>query len=801
MNNLDILKNHLKTAVRISLRSWGYSALNILGLATAFSCFAIIMLYISDEISYDRFHEKSDMIFRVVKQHDGTDINHAKVPSALAPMIDSNTPQVNRVTRILQWNQGQLEYGKKVIQNTKNLYVDSSFLKIFTFPFMKGNAESALRDPSSIVLTSRMASKFFEETDAMGQILTFRNQNMTRDYKVTGVIEDIPSQSHFSFDFLLSENSFPHITRARTSWDDNELNAHTYIELRPDSNVEEVEENIQELVDAHKPENTYSYELQAMAGLDGIHLTSHRSGELQENGDIFHIQIMVFLALFIVLIASINYVNLSTARSTVRSKEIGIKKVIGASKWALVSQFFIEALLISFIAGIISIGLTEIGLPFFNSIVDKQLSLFTLSSLSIWMIISLVVLVVAFPAGAYPAFYLSRSKSILALKKIRVFSGSDFWMQRVLVVTQFSLAIVLLIGTLVVQAQLNHIHSKDLGFDKDQVMIISNGWQLPKRDTNFTFRGEVEGLAGVTAVGAGEIIGTKENDGSFHSVRNKMTDQLIDIKNIEGDQNLINAYGLELIEGTTLSPVASMKDFKIVLNQTAVHQLGLEKPVVGQEIEFIRGDQTFNIPICGVIKDFHLSSLHSKIQPIYLSWNPEALNIAIKLRKGQISESIAQIEEVWDKHTLAGPMDFYFLDEAVDRQYKSEANFQILFSTLTWLSLFIACMGLFGLAAFNVGKRTKEIGIKKVLGASTFKLLYSLNKEYVGTVLIANLAAWPIAYIVTKSWLKDFAYQIDIGLSVFLVSGLVALVLAVLTVSFHTYRTAASNPLEALRDE
>lgn len=796
-----MINNNFKIAFSSLLAQKWTAIINIFGLAMGMTCFIVIMLYVKHELSYDKFHTDSDRIYRIVKDVDNKSISHSRVPPALLPTILNEVPEVESGVRLFQWNSGQLSYKDKVIHETSNLYVENSFFEVFSFPFISGDFTRALTDPMSIVLTNSMAKKLFGDDKAIGKTISFKNQNRRKKYLVTGVIQDIPSQSHFKFDFLLPSKALPYIKRANSSWDDTEINAHTYIKAKQGTSSTSIAEKIQDIVKVNKTKNTYTYSTQKLSGLNGIHLTSHRSGELQANSNKLYIKVLLIIAFFVILIAGINYVNLATAKSATRAKEVGVKKVFGAKRVVLISQFLTESLLIATLAGGVAICITGILLPYFNSVVNKDLSLFSYTNISIWFLSIGVIVILGILAGLYPAFYLSSLKPVLVLKKNQKNSKSSFGIRRALVVAQFSLATILIVGLIIIQKQLNYVQSVNLGINKEQVIIISNGWQLPKRDKSFIFRNELKKLSGVLEVGSGKAIGAVSENGSFHKFRSKASDKIIEIKNVEGDQGFINVFGIKLIEGSNLSPIRSLKDFKLILNETAVKQLNLKAPIVGQKIEYIRGDQSYQVPISGVMKDFHLSSLHTEIHPIYLSWRAEALTIAVKLNNNNIQESLKQIEEVWDKHTSNAPMDFYFLDKSIDDQYKSEQNFRTIFSSMTALGLLLACLGLFGLVAYSAEQRSKEISIRKVLGAPVTSLLALLTREFSLLILISIMISWPIAYYVMKKWLENFAYKIDIEFGTFLMSVFFIMTISILTTGYQIFKASLTNPIKSLRTE
>ena len=789
---LTMFKNYLTVDLRTLRKQKGYAFINIGGLAVGLACFTIILLYVHDELSYDQFHIDADRIHRVAHDQVGAGFNRRIIaaPGALKNAMLREIPEIEQATHLYlsYWGDALLSNEKYTYYDNRLLYVDDSFLDVFSFHFIHGDAQSAFADPASVVLTESVAERFFGNEDALGQTLTF-NQN--KPLRVTGIIEEVPAQSHLQFDFLTST-----VTANRPEWENSwgQGHMHTYIKVKPQASLPEVETKIQRLIDTYHRDYMEAMHVQEtyfaepLAGINGIHLSLP--------GNKLYIQVLMLVAFFILFIAGINYVNLATARSARRAKEIGLRKVVGALRKSLIYQFLAESILIALVSGCLAVGLTEGALPFFNNLMQKELSLLAAESQPVWGFMAASIVVFGITAGLYPAFYLSAFTPISILKKQRVSKRTTLGLRKILVVTQFALSTFLIVGVLVVQQQMTYVQSTDLGFDKDQMIVIKNFNHTPNRDRNYTVRNALEALPGVLKVGGSveNILGLRGS--ATGSMRlNSQSTPVASLAQIVGGDYL-DVFGLEFIEGQNFSPGPAADYTKVILNETAVRQLGIEGSAVGLKIG-ANAEQT----VIGVVKDFHAASLHHEILPYAFLYSPDALQAIVKLSGGHIRETLSQIEATWKTFVPDIPLDFYFLDEAIDQQYRAEQNFNTLFSAMTGLILMIACLGLFALATFTAEQRTREIGIRKVLGASVTNVVTLLSKDFVKLVVLATIIAWPLAYVAMNAWLNNFAYRIDVGLWPFVLAGVLALVIAMLTVSYQAFRAATVNPVKTLRYE
>lgn len=793
-----IYTHYLKVALRRAAREKVYSAISLFGLVVGLASFIVIMIHVYHELSYDRFHPDADRIYRVVYEQTGEGYVRQRVatPGALRDAMLTEIPQIEAATHFLPsyWGKALLANERYTYYDSQLFYVDPSFLDLFPFPFLLGDAQSALADPASVVLTQSVATRFFGDEDPLGQTLRFRHGIALT---VTGVIEDVPAESHLQFDFL---TSIAAANRAHweTSWGEGQI--HTYFKVRSGADLADVEARIQQLIDTHHRDYMdqkgawETFSAQPLTGLNGIYLSLP--------GNSLYVRVLLSVAFMVLVIAGINYVNLATARSATRAKEIGVRKVVGARRKSLIQQFLVESMLAVLVAGVVAAGLAEAALPVFNDLMQKDLSLFAVSSQPVWGLIAVSVGVLGISAGLYPALYLSAFRPVSVLKK-RGGSRSVMGLRRGLVVTQFALSAFLVVGVVVVREQMAYVQTTRLGFEKDQMIVIENFSKTPNRDRDYTVRRAIEAIPGVICIG-----GTIEN---IVGLRGKATgsmrldahsEPVASLAHIVSEDYL-EVLGLEFIEGgnftrTTFSDLSKViLDFsKVILNETAVKRLGIKGSAVGRRIGKNQ-DRT----VIGVVKDFHAGSLHHDILPYAFFYSPDARHAVVKVAAADVEGTLSRIQETWKTFVPSVPMAFYFLDEAIDRQYRAERNFSLLFSLMTSLALVTAGLGLFGLVAYTAEQRRREIGIRKTLGASVSNVVSLLYGDFLRLVALANIIAWPAAYYAMCQWLDSFAYRIDIGIATFLLAGLAASLIPVLTVSYQATKAATTNPVDSLRYE
>jgi len=810
-----MISNYIKIAFRNLIRFKAYSAINITGLAIGMACCILILLYVYDEMSYDRFNKNSDRIYRIVVD-GGLGENSFKAAVTAPPLRNAllqDYPEVEAVTRIRNFGFPVLRYEDKVFSEEKFYWVDSTFFDVFTLNFIKGDPKTALTQPLSVVLTQKMAKKYFGNENPMGKIFNMDNR---RDYKVTGVVKEFPENSHFHFDFLGSMSSYDFVDQQ--GWLNNSF--YTYLLLRKDFPAEQFEAKLPALVQKYvypvierflnvpmaelkKRGAKYQYVLQP---LTDIHLYSNYDVELEPNGDISYVYIFSLIALGILLIACINFTNLATARSTNRLKEIGVRKTLGSSRQQLIKQFLTESILMTFIAVIISLIIIEIALPSFSDLVGKQLSINYLESVFSVPLLILFILLVGTIAGAYPALYLSSFNPVRVLKKETGNSGRNPWLRNSLVVVQFAVSIFLFIGTIIIYSQLDYISNKKLGFNKDQVVVVKKTDDIAiKRPHNIeSFVNDLKSIPGVIdASNSTQIFG--ENFGNTpYKMYGTNDNHIMNI--MFADYDFASVYGIQMAQGRFYSREYGTDTTAIVINETAARDFGIADDPIGKQIVHAHAnDEEADVyNVIGIMKDFNYQSLHQKIQPMIIHlFNSQGFgrNVSVKLSPNNMKKELSEINDVWHKYAGNQAFEYVFFDEDFAKAYAAEKRTGVIVSVFSILAIFIACLGLFGLAAFTTEQRTKEVGIRKILGASVPGIVVLLLKDFAKWVLISNIIAWPIAYLALNKWLEDFAYRVDVSVWAFIIASVIAILIAIFTVSYQSIKAAIANPVKSLRYE
>jgi putative ABC transport system permease protein len=807
-----MIKNYLRVALR-NLRNYkAYTFINIVGLSVGIACCIAIMLFVRDELSYDKYNKHADQICRpgFSAMFYGRDIKSAMSPAPLGPTIYHDFPEVVAYARLHYEGSSVIRYQSKTFVEQKFLWADSTLFDVFTLPFVAGSPKTALTQPNTVVITESTARKYFGSDNPIGKIL---NRDKATDYMVTGVIKDVPQNSHFHPDFIGS------LTTERDSRNPNWMNNnyYTYFLLKEGTDLVDFKRKLDQEFVAHagpqlKAVTGVSIEQFLSAGnkvglevqpLTSIHLNSHRDYELEQNGSIYSVYVFSAIAIAILLIACINFVNLSTARSQKRAKEVGIRKTLGSQRSHLVWQFIAESILMSGAAVILAVGIVEVLLPFFNDTADKKLSLdlFT-NPLAIPSLVGLAI-VVGLVAGSYPAFYLSSFRPIDVLKSERRKGGRESFLRNGLVVFQFAISIALFIGTLVIYNQLRYVQTRDLGFDKEESVVIYRADDLSGRIQSFENElKENKDIVSVTNSSA--IPGNQYSDSGFW-LEGTGVDKLVDLRTMRCDFDFAKTYKLELAEGRFFSKEHPSDTDAVVVNQEVERAFGV-KNIVGKYIVLpgeTRADQR-RFEVVGVLKDFNYHSLHEAIRPLVLRL-PETGDVGsfvtVRLAPGNHLNTVSFIEGVWKKYAGNEEFNFNFLDDSLQKLYEADQRTSKIAGIFSVLAIFIACLGLLGLAAFITEQRTKEIGIRKVLGASVPEVIGLLSAQFAKWVLIANVVAWPLAYYVMRNWLQNFAYRTDMNLWIFVGSGILALVIALATVSTHAIKAATANPIESLHYE
>ncbi|MFC2166609.1 ABC transporter permease [Acidobacteriota bacterium] len=806
-----MFKNYIKTAFRNLKRYKGYSFINLMGLAIGISCCIIIMIYVQDEFSYDRYTEDYDQIYRItlnVQAPDRAEIQTARTPPPWAPSLAEDYPEVESYVRfktpMVSWLVSREENNQKF--HEKGFYfADETVFDFFGFEMVKGDPKTALIDPRTIVLTESSAEKYFRNEDPMGKVLRLDN---AYDFQITGVIKDIPKNSHFSFDILASFSTLSVIPIyggvEYSSWR-NGLgpDLYTYIRLTEGVLPSSLEDKIPEFLQNHIGNILNQLNLQftpRLQPLSEIHLRSNLDAEIRANSDIRYIYIFSAIAIFILLIACINFMNLSTARSASRAQEVGMRKVIGAERKQLIVQFLGETLLLALLALLLSIILIFLLLPLFNSISGKSLEP---TFWNPWIILGLagITAFVGLVSGSYPALFLSSFQPAAVFRGALKAGKTNVRLRKFLVIFQFTISIIFIIGTGIVSSQLRFIKNKHLGFDKEQVVVLPMG-DPQARQIYLTFKERalqnpnILSVSGTLSVPGG-LIGAL-----LMLPENAQPGEEVTMEHFMVDHDFVDAMGLELHEGRTFSleyPTDTMEAF--ILNEAAVKHLGWEGSVLDKRIVL----QNFKDGrVIGVVKDFHAKSLHQRIEPliIHIAPDPDAfLQLVVKIAPFEYDRTITALEEAWSEIYPRDPFVYSFLDDDFDSLYRQEKQRGKVFLVFSVLAIFIACLGLFGLASFTAEQRTKEIGIRKVLGASVGSIVQLLSNDFLKLVLLGNLVAWPVAYYVMHNWLGNFAYRVPINLGLFFIAGLLALFIALTTVSFQAVKAALTNPADSIRTE
>jgi len=798
-----MFKNYFKIAIRNLMRYKAYSFINISGLALGITCCLLILLYVQDELSYDRYHENSDRIYRVISEssHKGRTSRQFATPSIVGPILKREFPEVEQTVRLYPaWRPVIMGHSDRLFQEKRFYYADSTIFDVFSLQFILGEPKTALVRPNTIVLTKSISQKYFGDDNPLGKTLTRDN---ARNFEVTGIIEDISENSHFHFDFLASYASL------EANWAKNEVwdtaNFLTYLLLHDGHALSAIQSKIPALVQRELGEqlNVRGETLQIhFEPLTEIHLHSGLSIPGETNGNITTVYAFVAIALLLLLIACINYMNLTTARSARRAREVGVRKVLGAFRGQLSRQFFGESVFTTLFALVLAVFLLEVFLPVFNYLSGKQLVITYFDNPFILIILLGTGVLVSVLAGSYPALFLSAFQPILALKSTPSEKTHKFAFRNKLVVFQFVISIVLIVATLVVKNQLEYVRNKKLGFDKEQIVV------LPIRDQALQQSYPIlktELLQNPDILNAAATDGYPSNQQAGYSAAAEglQENEYPLSAGMIVDPDVIETLGLELIAGKGF-PESYIPEhgYFYVINEVLMNRLGWRaEEAVGKWINLESGRKG---TVVGVAKDFHFTSLHSQIQPLAMFTSPKSGDydyLLVKINSRDFRKTLGFIEQKWQAIAPHRPFEFAFLDQEFDALYRSEERVGQLFFVFAGLAIAIACLGLFGLASFTAEQRTKEIGIRKVLGASIPEILLLLSKEFTRLVAIAFVVALPFAYISMNSWLQNFAYRIDIGALTFIFAGVVTIAIALMTVSYQAIKAALANPVEALRYE
>jgi putative ABC transport system permease protein len=807
-----MIKNYIKTAFRTLTKNKGFTAINVLGLALGLATCLLIVFYVFDELGYDRYNVNANRIYRVDEaiRFGGTTNSFAVAPPPLAESMKTDFPEIEQVTRFRTRGGNQVKKGNLNIQENNMVYADSTLFKVFTLPMISGDPASALKEPHSLVINERTALKYFNTTNAVGRMMTFNDTSL---YKVTGVIKNIPKQSHFDFDFLISMSTLPQ--SRDNAWFSSNFN--TYILLRPGADYKALNAKMPNFFRVHAGPQLQSiihvtYEQFLKGGnyfrfnftpLPDIHLHSNMIAELGANGNIQYVYIFSAIAIFILLIACVNFMNLSTARSANRAREVGVRKVLGSPRKYLIFQFLTESVIVTLVSAVIAVVAAWLLLPVFNQISNKELAV-TPQIIS-WLlpVLFIIIIIIGGLAGSYPAFFLSAFQPIDVLKgKISAgFKGG--FLRSFLVVFQFSISIFLIIGTLIIYNQLKYIQNKDLGYNRDHVLCIWDVYTLG--DKAKSFKHEVNQIAGVQSSTLTSALPTSNYGNTSTIFKDPVVDQKRSLMTQEWnvDEDYIPTLGIKIKDGRNFLSQMKTDSDALVINETAARMLQFKNPL--NQLVYVPQDQNAKIlkpyHIIGVVKDFNFQSLRDNVTPLVFYYSEDRGALSVRINSANIPALLDLMKAKWHNFSPNQQFNYSFMDKDFEAMYRSEQRMGTISVIFTSFAIIIACLGLFGLAAYAAEQRTKEIGVRKVLGASIGAIVSMLSKDFIKLVIISIIIASPLAWWAMHYWLQNFAYRQNIQWWVVAVAGIAAILIAFITISFQSIKAALTNPVKSLRSE
>lgn len=811
-----MIRNYFHIALRILLRHKAFSLINILSLSVGIAACVLIVLFVQDERSYDHYHSRSSDIYRVVTNgnYTGLQLETPKTPAALGPVMLRDIDEVENMTRLVQGSNKLVSYGDKQFTEKRFYYADSSFFDIFSFRILRYDSLPLLNKANTVVLTQSTARRYFGDEDPMGKVINLDNGY---DYRVTGICEDVPENSHFHFDFVASIATYKDFYSNPDQW--FALTNYTYFLTRPGTDPDSVENALHRIIDEYisprlfefldisvqewdDEDQSYEYTVQS---LTSIHLRSNLDNELETNGDLASVFIFSIIAIFLLVIACINFMNLSTARYAKRAKEVGIRKVLGSSGSQLIWQFLIESIFLSFLALILGLALVEFILPAFNDFTAKDLGLGLFKAWHKIPLLFALGIFVGLMAGSYPALFLA------SLKPVSIFRGTyrkgsrSSRLRNLLVVSQFTISIMLFIGTGTIYQQMQYIRSKKLGFDKENVLVMQRGYALKGKYTEF--KDNLLRFPGVVAVSAANAYpGQKEFMGISIRESDSSNAKFYTMRAIPCDKDFDKVLKLSFHEGRMFNPANPEDTFSAVITASAVALMGLENPI-GKILVMPTGkkkEYDWKLPIRGVLDDFHAESLREEIKPVILLplWeNEHVYYFMIRVKSDNLTGTIEDIQATWREYVSDQPFEYFWLDEKIAELYADDARLGTLGTFFSLLAILIASLGLLGLASFTAEQRTREIGIRKVLGASVLRIIFTLSSEFSKWILIAILIAWPLSWYLMGLWLEQFTYHVSLNPLIFIAASGLAFGIALITVIYEAYMAATANPVNSLKYE
>jgi putative ABC transport system permease protein len=803
-----MLRNYLKIAFRSLIKNKVYSFINLAGLSIGLACVLVIVSYVNLELSYDKFHTNYKDIYRITeyRMRNNQQTHTANTFSPMADLLETQVPAVDKVVKMYPLS-GLVSTDKiNKFKETSFTLVDSVFFNVFTFKLLNGTLEGALDNPFSVVIPKNKALEYFGSTEVIGKELFFENATDRYSFNITAVIEDFPQNSHFEPDFFASFSSINIIQPRYNNWFHPAI--YLYVQLKPGFTSQDLDEQMATMGKEHYPDNIKDSRSHEAQNITDIHLNSDLSSEWQANSSKAYVKLFAVIALFILLIACINFMNLSTAQATKRAKEVGMRKVMGAEKGQLLGQFLGESFIVTLLSFIMAFGLAQLALNyFFNELIGKEISVISiLTGINLlWILLS--VIFVSLLAGSYPAFYLSAFKPITTLKgKVIKISGLGN-VRKFMVTFQFFVSCLLIIGTLIVLDQINFLRTENLGFDKEQIVAVG----LVNRDDQNNYLALKDALvmeSSIVNVAASSTLPGRDGFFSFPIEIEDSDEEQLTIKTLGVDEDYLGTYNLEVVAGRDFSKdITTDLDQAFILNEAAVAKLGWQDALNKDftlTVHTSKGQEKRVGKVIGVVKDFHYQSLYNLVDPlvIYVNTGPFYTNfLNVKFAPGNWEEAISMLTAKWKAFSPNKPLEFYFLDDELTKFYDSEVKIGRIFTVFAFLSIIISSLGLLGLSAFSAQQRVKEIGIRKVLGANLPSILLLLFREYIILIIIANIIAWPLGWYLSTEWLSTFPYRTSLTIGVFLLTFLGALIVALLTVSFQSMKAAVANPVKSLRDE
>jgi putative ABC transport system permease protein len=784
----SLIWSYIKIALRKIRRHKTYSFINVAGLAVGMSACFLILLWVQNELSFDRFHEKADQLYRVVEHErmsDGRILSYPLFPTGFGPAFKSDFPQVMETVRFRHSRGRIVRVGDNSFYEDNFAFADPELLKIFTFPLLEGNPDTVLSAPSSIVLTEEMAQKYFGEKDPIGQVIQV---DRTHEFQVTGILKTIPHNSQIQFDFVV-----PFIALEQYGWemfDWGRYGIRTYVLLNKHTDYQKFNTQIERFLKKYNEDTIMTVSLQPFTR---VRLYSAGISASGTDGDIKYVYIFSLIAFFILLMACVNFMNLTTARSENRAREVGVRKVVGAKRRNLIFQFFGESTLLALLAFIFAVGLAQLTLPAFNSLTGKKMTFQIFTHPALFIGLLGIAVLTGLISGSYPALFLSSFQPIKTLRTSFASGTGGGFFRKALVVSQFVLTIGLVIATVIVNRQMHYIRNMNLGIEKDHILCLDLKGSL--KDRYQVLKNEISRNTSVIAVSAA----SDAPAGNHWSItlnewegRDTDAHYLLDILSV--DHDYLEVFGLNQVEGRFFrAEETSGEELPIVVNETAIKAMGMKDPI-GKRIREFR--------IIGVIEDYHFDSLHNAISPLGMICTPDDYDeLLVKIQPENLPETLAAIKKSWSEVAPDYPFEFRFLDESIDALYKNDRKIGKVINIATILALFIACLGLFGMASFSAERRTKEIGIRKVFGASIPSIFFLLSTQFSKWVIAANVIAWPVAYFVMNKLLQVYAYRTSLNILYFVFAAAIALLIAMLTVSYQILKAALANPVDSLHYE